>query len=138
MPTKNETLDLSAGTLYITPLEGGEPVPLGQGTMTIAPVEEEPDILGRDPIRINRDMSFEIELEPDAEAWQKFREMTINPMLELYREYVRKTAQEIADWCRTYHPNWLQILLRTKKKRIKKKYRDRIFRAFMEEKYGKN
>lgn len=137
MPPKNETLDLSAGTLYITPLEGGESVPLGRGAMTITPVEEEPDILGRDPIRINQDMSFEIELEPDAEAWQKFQEMTVNPILQLYREYVRKTAQEVADWCRTNHPNWLQILLRTKKKRIKKKYRDRIFRAFMEDKYGK-
>jgi hypothetical protein len=91
MPPKTETLDLSAGTLYITPLGGGEPVPLGHGTMTITPVEE-PDILGREPIRINRDMSFEIELEPDAVAWQKFQEMTINPMLQLYREYVRKTA----------------------------------------------
>jgi hypothetical protein len=136
MPTKNEPLDLSAGTLYMIPLEGGEPVPLGPCTMTVTPVEKEPDILGRDPIRINQDSSFEIELEPDAEAWQKFQEMTVNPILQLYREYIRKTAQEIADWCRINHPDWLQILLRTKKKRIKKKYRDRIFRAFMEERHG--
>lgn len=133
MPPENKTLDLSGGTLYITPLEGGEPVPLGHGTMTVIPVEEEPDILGRDPIRINRGMSFEVELEPDAEAWQKFREMVIEPVADAYRRYILDLALKYIAWCKENHPDWVHILRRTKKKRTRKKYLGRLRRAWMEE-----
>lgn len=35
-------------------------------------------------------------------------------------------------WARGSHPEWVKILDRTKKKRIRKKYRDRILRAYLE------
>ena len=35
-------------------------------------------------------------------------------------------------WAKEKHPEWVRILNRTKKKRIRKKYHDRIMRAFME------
>ena len=35
-------------------------------------------------------------------------------------------------WAKTAHPEWVGILNRTKKRRTRKKYRDRILRAYLE------
>lgn len=35
-------------------------------------------------------------------------------------------------WAERYHPEWMKIFRRTKKKRIRKKYHDRIMRSFRE------
>lgn len=45
-----------------------------------------------------------------------------------------KTIEEIAfEWASVDHPEWLLIYNRTKKKRIKKKYSDRIINAWARE-----
>ena len=90
---------------------GGDPVQLGEGTP---------------------EASFTIEMEP-GEAWEKFRERFIKPVAEAYRQYIRNLAASYVAWCMENHPDWVRILRRTKKKRTRKKYHDRLLRAFLEE-----
>jgi hypothetical protein len=141
MPTKN-TIELGAGTLYLKPLDGGEPVQLQSATIEVTPVDE-PDILGdcpdvARPLRVADEYTFTVEMDP-GEAWEKFQELFIKPVAEAYRQYIRDLAAAYVAWCMENHPDWVHILRRTKKKRTRKKYHDRLRRAFLEEvKHGQD
>lgn len=135
MPTKN-TIELGTGTLYLTPLDGGDPVPLQNATMTVTQIEE-PDILGdcpdvARPLRVADEYTITVEMEP-GEAWEAFQELYVKPMAKLCREWIEKLAATYCAWCMENHPGWVHILRRTKKKRTRKKYHDRLRRAFLEE-----
>ena len=49
------------------------------------------------------------------------------PELHVIRLYERRLAY---NWAKSAHPEWVAILNRTKKRRTRKKYRDRIRRAY--------
>lgn len=135
MPTKN-TIELGAGTLYLKPLDGGEPVQLQTATIEVTPVNE-PDILDDCPdvvlpLRVADEYTLTVEMDP-GEAWEKFQELYIKPMAKLHREWIDKLVRTYVAWCMESHPDWVHILRRTKKKRTRKKYHDRLRRAFLEE-----
>lgn len=135
MPTEN-TIELGAGTFYLKPLDGGEPVQLRTATIEATPANE-PDILGDcpdvvRPLRVADEYTFTMEMEPD-EAWKAFQELYVKPMAKLCAEWIDKLARTYVAWCMENHPDWIHILRRTKKKRIRKKYHDRLRRAFLEE-----
>lgn len=137
MPTKN-TIELGAGTLYLKPLDGGDPVQLQNATIEVTQIDE-PDILGdcpdvARPLRVADEYTFTVEMEPD-EAWKAFQELYVKPLAKLYRELIEKLAATYYAWCMENHPDWVHILRRTKKKRTRKKYIDRLRRAFLEEVY---
>lgn len=134
MPTKNP-IELGAGTLYMKPLEGGDPVQLGEVTPEniIEPGTDLNDLTpGVYSITNAPEASFTIEMEP-GEAWERFQAQFIRPVAEAYRQYIRDLAAAYVAWCLETHPDWVHILRRTKKKRTRKKYNDRLRRAFLEE-----
>lgn len=89
-------------------------------------------------MRSTHEATFALEMEP-GEAWEKFRELFIKPVAEAYRQYIRDLAAAYVAWCMENHPDWVHILRRTKKKRTRKKYHDRLRRAFLEEvKHGQD
>lgn len=129
MPTKNP-IELGAGTFYLKPLEGGDPVPLGEAQEVEEVNPEASDALHT--MRNTHEASFTLEMEP-GEAWEKFRESFIKPVAEAYRQYIHDLAAAYVAWCMENHPDWVHILRRTKKRRTRKKYHDRLRRAFLEE-----
>lgn len=134
MPTKS-TIEHGAGTFYMTPLEGGDPLPFG-------PVKDCTETIEREFIEdgpfaglctaVNQTVTFTAEMDP-GEAWERFQELFIKPVAEFYRQRIRDLAAVYGAWCTENHPDWVHILRRTKKKRTRKKYHDRLRRAFLEE-----
>ena len=138
MPTKN-TIKLSAGTFYLTPLEGGEPIPLGKARIVDAteqierPEESDPfHPLPACRAAVNQELSFEIEAEP-GEAWEAFKNLVVEPLREALAQLFAEMSRKYTAWCVENHPDWVRILRRTKKKRTRKKYMNRLYRAFLEE-----
>lgn len=56
-------------------------------------------------------------------------------MVQVIAKYMRESVEWIkaSSWAGVVHAKWLTIYHRTKKRRIKKKYRDRIMRAYRAE-----
>ena len=48
-----------------------------------------------------------------------------------YVEQLRKGELQAWVWAEKYHPEWCAVYNRTKKRRIKKKYKDRVMRAYV-------
>lgn len=71
----------------------------------------------------------------------------LQPVIETFTEIWRTLTGAVTElggsdtfiWLRAYvwaceaHPKWVNILNRTKKRRIRKKYQDRIMRAYLKE-----
>lgn len=134
MPTKN-TIELGTGTLYMKPLEGGDLVQLGEVTPenTIEPGTDLNELTpGVHSITNTPEASFTVKMDP-GETWEKFQEHFSKPVAEAFRVYIGNLAAAYIAWCLDNHPDWVRILRRTKKKRTRKKYTDRLRRAFLEE-----
>jgi uncharacterized protein YukE len=64
------------------------------------------------------------------------------PVYEAIGQAVRAAAEAVDQawsvvvaykWAERAHPEWVKIMRRTKKRRIRKKYADRIWRAYLKE-----
>ena len=55
---------------------------------------------------------------------------TLNSIVKDFAERWRKSELSALLWAANNHPEWCAVLNRTKKRRIKKKYRDRVMRAY--------
>ena len=136
MPTKN-IIDLSAGELYILHPETGERVCLGalkslEATTTRSEYVDDLGVVNPCLAVPPEKLEVTIEMEP-AEAWETFQEMVVKPGLAAVAEMMTNMARKYYAWCVENHPDWVNILRRTKKKRTRKKYMDRLRRAFLEE-----
>ena len=66
-----------------------------------------------------------------AAACADISENIIEPVAACINQYAEENAA--LRWAETCRPEWVRIHDRTKKKRTRKKYRDRIMRAYREE-----
>lgn len=80
-------------------------------------------------IRTWVETTVQIDLEPDPafEAWMQGMVQSYNAWMAEQIE-LRKAA--VRGWAITYRPDWYRIWSRTKKKRTRKKYWQRIYRAY--------
>lgn len=105
---------------------------------------------------------LEMPLSPDELAVQQFQEAVVKlkaELLEAFKpvvEAARNMIEALCDvwsnfqgseactyilaycWACGHRPEWVRILNRTKKGRTRKKYQDRILRAYLESKEGKH
>ena len=125
MPTENTpTLDLSTGALYLTPLDGGDPVRLGRAVEVTQTTEynDECDELGiRNPMTsLPASMSCEITLE----------DVTLDPVT-LWR--LTYDVRWVVRWAMETRPKLLHLATYAKTGRKRRKNIHRILREFCEE-----
>lgn len=123
MPTKNEPIELTGGTLYITPQEGGEPVQIGEVKSMEVTTEstEYLDALGNPLPYINPPPSTQewtIELEPLG--WPQLFWLTRDPLCAV-------------KWAKDCRPHWVHLARYAKTGRRRTKNIRRIIRAFVKE-----
>lgn len=78
-----------------------------------------------------------------VEAWHQLAEIVEEAVAIISRALCSTDLQTLVDvllverlaikWAETAHPEWVKILNRTKKRRTRKKYTDRILKAYKEE-----
>lgn len=80
-------------------------------------------------------------MEKLNEALRDFAEATgkvIKALAEVLSSIVDTEFLVAYRWAKKAHPEWVAILNRTKKKRIRKKYQDRILREYKKKEGPKN
>ncbi len=114
MPTKNEPIDLSNGTLYIKHPDG-HTEPLGKVTEIYTEPTTEPEALPK-YITLNNNAG-EITLEIDAAA------------------FIAYQAQESIRWAALHRAKLLHLAQYAKTKKARRKNAHRILREYIEEVY---
>lgn len=139
MPTKN-TIRLGAGTLYIRHPETGERAQLGRlkSLEITEPVKfTDLDVVNPCLTVPHVDQEVTVEIEQTPETWEAFQKLCLEPLAKAWASYIKDLAQTCVTWCKEHHPAWFHILRQTKKARIRKKYINRLCRAFLEEAVNK-
>lgn len=143
-----ENIKLGPGKLYVHTPEGTQP--LGSITESSALEPEWADDC-QTVIKATREATFTAELIITPEVKEAFEVMrtaatqAIRTMSEWVQacanEYYSRVIGPMRDfctwfaaytWAETAHPEWVGILNRTKKRRTRKKYQDRIMRGYLE------
>lgn len=123
MPTKNDPIDLTCGTLYIYPPEGGGPVQLGEVKsleVSMDPAENW-DELGNPLPYINKPaLTQEVTIELEPLSLPKLFLLTGDPLL-------------VINWAAMERPKLLHLAAYAKSARRRKKSRLRIIREFIRE-----
>lgn len=115
MPDSNE-VGLKYKTAQIT--EAENPFTYADKNCYIKPFHPLPEI------------SIELEPCPEFDAW--WQAMASQSLIQMLQK-VNKFAQDMTRWAMEAHPEWCHIMHRTKKGRTRKKYSQRILRAYLEE-----
>lgn len=124
---------LGHGQLFLKEPTTGQTVPLGYTMAEITLPEPEQDELAELQAvrRINNtlpEISIDLEPTPEFDAW-------LHNLVEAYKawlaEKVEKAVEDCRAWAQANRPEWLHIMRRTKKKRTRKKYAQRITREYV-------
>lgn len=75
---------------------------------------------------------LDVILQPVIEAWQKIWD-EVKQVWDALVDCTDLTFVRAYAWAAVQHPEWVRILNRTKKRRTRKKYQDRIMRAYQKE-----
>ncbi len=126
MPTKNEPIELTGGTLYMLPQDGGGQVQLGKvksleiTTEQLGPPEYLDDFGNPVPYICQRYPSQEVTIELEPLGWPQLFWLTRDPLCAV-------------KWANDCHPRWVHLARYAKTGRRRTKNIRRIIRAFIEE-----
>lgn len=146
-------ITLSPGALFIKHPDDQDWQPLvvvldGSVEYHEAP-EDVPEVVKRPEL-----VEMAAQLTIDPECWTRLCEImttALQPFVEAFADIRRKLAESIPTmcnalyemvggtwfcayaWATVHRPKWVNILNRTKKRRTRKKYQDRIMRAYQKE-----
>ena len=150
-----EKITFDPGNLFIKSLDDQDWQPLGDVLPEVTLAELPDDVPEVVKVLTLAELSATFELA--EEQMKPFKELsealteTIQPIIDAFAELYRRLVETMPTWCEALyemdggewlsayvwackeHPKWVNILNRTKKSRTRKKYQDRILRAYQKE-----